>query len=129
MTHSPTIGLALVVALAGGVGAALRALLIHHLSIRRSDPLPLGTVVVNVSGSLVLGLVTGASIYHGLGPHFLTVVGIGLCGGYTTFSTASWESLHLVRSGHRREALVYTLGGLALCLGAATAGLAVAAVL
>ena len=122
--HTPTLGLALLVALAGGVGAIARALLIHHMSVRRSDPLPIGTVVVNASGSLILGL----SIYHGLGPRFLSVVGIGLCGGYTTFSTASWESLHLMRTGQRRTAIVYTFGGLAACAGGAIAGLVMAAV-
>ena len=47
--HSPTLGLALLVALAGGVGAMARALLIHHISARRSDPLPIGTVVENAA--------------------------------------------------------------------------------
>ena len=104
-------------ALAGGVGAVLRALLIHHVGLRRADPLPVGTMVVNASGSLVLGVLTGLSLYHGLGPHVLAVVGVGLCGGYTTWSTASWETVHLVRAGHRPDALLYTLGGLAVCLG------------
>jgi CrcB protein len=125
--HSPTLVLALLVALAGGVGAMARALLIHHVSFQRLDPLPIGTIVVNVTGSLVLGFLTGLSLYHGLGPRTLTVLGVGLCGGYTTWSTASWESLHLARSGHRRQAIVYTFGGLAACLGGAIAGVALAA--
>ena len=54
MNSSPTLGLALVVALAGGVGAALRALLIHHVGIRRDDPLPVGTMVVNASAHFSL---------------------------------------------------------------------------
>jgi CrcB protein len=106
-----------------------RAFIIHHVSRRRSDPLPLGTMVVNASGSLVLGFLTGLSLYHGLGPRTLTVLGLGLCGGYTTFSTASWESLHLLRSGHGRAAALYTFGGLAVCLAGAGAGLALAAVI
>jgi len=129
VSHSPTLELALLVALAGGIGAVSRALLIHHISLRRLDPLPLGTMVVNVSGSLVLGFLTGLSLYHGLGPKELSVFGLGLCGGYTTWSTASWESLHLMRSGHRSEAVIYTFGGLVTCLGAAIAGLAIAAAL
>jgi CrcB protein len=124
--HSPTLALALLVALAGGLGAVARALLIHHVSIRRADPLPIGTVLVNASGSLVLGFLTGLSLYHGLGPRELSVLGVGLCGGYTTWSTASWETLHLVRSGHRSEAIIYTFGGLALCLGVAAAGIGLA---
>ena len=55
------------------------------------------------------------------------VVGIGLCGGYTTWSTASWETIHLIRDGHRAESLIYTIGGLALCLGTAVAGIGLAA--
>ncbi len=122
-SSSPTLGLALIVALAGGAGAVLRALLIHHVGVRRLDPLPLGTVLVNGSGSLLLGILTGLSLYHGLGSRLLAVIGVGLCGGYTTWSTASWESIHLLRTGHRTEAIVYTFGGLAVCLGAAAAGL------
>jgi CrcB protein len=109
------------------VGATLRALLIHHIGVRRRDPLPLGTMVVNASGSLLLGILTGLSLYHGLGSHTLAVVGVGLCGGYTTWSTASWETLHLLHTGHRSEALVYTVGGLAVCLAGAAAGIALTA--
>ena len=107
---SPTLGLALVVALSGGAGAVLRALVIHHIGVRRVDPLPLGTMLVNASGSLLLGILTGLSLYHGLGPHWLAVAGVGFCGGYTTWSTASWESVHLAdgpprhrRALHRRQ--------------------------
>lgn len=126
--HSPTLALALAVAGAGGLGAVLRALIIHHVARRRPDPLPLGTMVVNASGSLLLGFLTGLSMYHGFGPHDLDVAGVGLCGGYTTWSTASWETVHLIRDGHRPEALLYTIGGLVLCLAVAVGGIALAAV-
>jgi fluoride exporter len=126
-SHSPTLVLALFVAGAGGLGAVLRALVIHHVARRWPDPLPFGTLLVNASGSLLLGFLTGLSLYHGFGPHDLDVAGIGLCGGYTTWSTVSWETLHLIRNGHRPEALVYTVGGLALCLAVAVAGIALAA--
>lgn len=129
MNGSASLGLALVVACAGGAGAVLRATLIHHLGLRRSDPLPVGTMLVNVSGSVVLGFLTGLSLYHGLGPRTLAVAGAGLCGGYTTWSTASWETVHLVHTGHRTEAIVYTLGTLFSCIVAAAAGLGLAALL
>ncbi|HEY6427323.1 MAG TPA: CrcB family protein [Acidimicrobiales bacterium] len=125
-THSPTLALALLVAAAGGVGAVLRALLIHHIGLRRADPLPVGTLVVNASGSLLLGILTGLSLYHGLGSHALAVAGVGLCGGYTTWSTASWETIHLRHTGHRVEAVVYTAGSLIVCIAAAAAGVALA---
>ena len=127
MSSSPTLGLALIVALAGGAGAVLRALVIHQVGVRRDDPLPLGTMLVNASGSLVLGILTGLSLYHGLGSHLLAVVGVGLCGGYTTWSTASWETVHLLHTGHRAYAAIYTVGGLAVCLGAAAAGIGITA--
>ncbi len=127
MTSSPTLVVALLVAVAGGAGSVLRALLIHRFGLGRSDPLPAGTMVVNASGSLVLGVVTGLSLYHGLGTHVLAVIGVGLCGGYTTWSTASWETLHLLHTGHGTKAVVYTLGSLAVCVTAATAGIALAA--
>lgn len=127
MSGGTTLGLALLVACAGGAGAVVRALLIHHIGLRRSDPLPLGTMVVNASGSIVLGFLTGLSLYHGLGSHVLAVAGVGLCGGYTTWSTASWESIHLLHTGHRTEAVVYTLGSLVVCIAAAAAGIGLAA--
>ena len=122
-THSPTLALALAVAVAGGLGAVLRALVVHHVALRRPDPLPLGTMLVNASGSLLLGLFTGLALYHGFGPHDLDVAGVGLCGGYTTWSTASWESVHLLREGYRLQTFLYTFGGLALCLGVAATGI------
>ena len=125
--HSPTLGLALIVAVAGGAGATLRALIIHHVGKRRPDPLPLGTLIVNASGSLLLGILTGLSLYHGLGSHLLAVIGTGLCGGYTTWSTASWETIHLLHTGHRTTAITYTVGGLAICLSFAAAGIALTA--
>jgi fluoride exporter len=127
VSSSPTLGLALIVAVAGGAGAVLRALLIHHVGVRRTDPLPVGTILVNASGSLLLGILTGLSLYHGLGSHLLAVVGVGLCGGYTTWSTASWETLHLLHTGQRRDAAIYTVGGLAVCLAAAAAGIGITA--
>ena len=129
MSATPTLGVALLVAVAGGAGAVLRALIIHHVALRRADPLPVGTLVVNASGSLVLGIVTGLALYHGLGGRALAVAGLGLCGGYTTWSTASWETIHLLHTGHRVEALVYTLGGLIVCLVTAAAGVGLMALL
>lgn len=127
MSSSPTLAVAVLVAVAGGAGAVLRALLIHHLGLRRSDPLPAGTMVVNASGSLVLGVLTGLSLYHGLGTHVLAVIGVGLCGGYTTWSTASWETIHLLHIGHRTHAVLYTLGSLVVCVTAAAVGIALSA--
>lgn len=121
--------LALVVAGAGGVGALTRFLADGAVQDRTSGPLPYGTLVVNVAGSFVLGMIVGAVWYHGVGGKLDAVGGAGFCGGLTTWSTASWESVRLVESGHLRHAAVFTLGGLAASLVAAVAGIALAAVL
>jgi CrcB protein len=59
------------------------------------------------------------ALYHDLGGKYLAVIGVGLCGGYTTWSTASWETVHLVHTGHRTEAVIYTIGSLVVCMAAA----------
>ena len=84
-------------------------------------------MLVNASGSLLLGILTGLSLYHGLGTHLLAVIGTGLCGGYTTWSTASWETIHLVHTGHRTTAVLYTVGGLPCALPLPRHGIAITA--
>jgi CrcB protein len=78
--------------LAGGVGAALR-LLTDTAARRRWADLPgVGTVAVNLGGSLLLGLLTALVLQHGVTSRLTTIAGTGLCGGYTTFSAASIDA-------------------------------------
>ena len=107
----------LLVAVAAGVGAVGRFAVHHALQARFA----LATLVVNVTGSFVLGWTAGA--LSGTAAH---VVGAGLCGGYTTLSTLAWESLVLVEEGRPSAALLNALGSTALGLLAAAAGLALA---
>jgi len=109
---------ALVVALVAGVGAVLRFLVDRWVAGRLGSTLPWGTFVVNVSGSLVMGLAAGA-----LSGSALTVVGAGLAGGYTTMSTLVWETLALVEEGSARAALLNVVGSTAAGLVAAATGL------
>ncbi|UNX54712.1 CrcB family protein [Georgenia sp. TF02-10] len=119
--------IALLAALAGGLGAAARFLL--DTLVARHNPLgvPLGTIVVNVTSCLLLGLLTGWAIAHPAGTAVTTVLGVGLLGGYSTFSTATVEGVRLLRGGDAWAALVHTGGMLALSLAASTLGLLVAA--
>ena len=74
----------------GAIGAPARYLVDGAVQGRTSGPFPWGTLVVNVTGSLVLGIVTGLTLYHGLGDVPRVAVGAGFCGAYTTFSTYSY---------------------------------------
>lgn len=112
----------LLVALAGGLGAGARFLVDSWLAARLRSSVPTGTVVVNVTGSLALGLLTGWVLRHGGGP-LVTVVGTGFLGGYTTFSTASVEAVRLARGGRAGTAFAHAVGMVVLSLAAALAGL------
>lgn len=111
----------LLMALAGGVGAAAR----YGVDLRLSPPagarLPHATMAVNLTGSLLLGLLVGL----GSGDDTLTVLGTGLLGGYTTFSSASVEVARRVVDGRRADgawtAVVMVVG----CVALASAGVAV----
>jgi CrcB protein len=118
--------LGFVVAITGGLGAVGRYVLDGWVQDRTAGSFPLGTLVVNVTGSLLLGLFTGLSWYHGLGGRASAVLDTGLCGGFTTWSTASWESVRLLETGLPRQAGLQAVGGLCVALAAAAAGIALA---
>lgn len=115
--------LLLVTALAGGAGGASRFLVDTAVARVDRTRLPLGTVVVNVSACLLLGLLTGYALAHGDAGALPAVAGVGFLGGYSTFSTASVEAVRLLRAGSRGVALVYTAGMLLLGLLASALGL------
>ena len=112
----------MVVAVGGGVGAALRFVLDGVVKARVTR-FPLGTLLINVSGSLVLGFVTGLGEAGTLAAPMVAVLGTGMMGGYTTFSTASVETVQLLRSGKTRLAVLNGLGMLVVSVGAAALGL------
>lgn len=111
----------LLVALAGGVGAAARFGLDGFVRGRLPRVGPWSTALINVSGSFLLGLLV-AQAPHGT---WHDVLGTGLLGGYTTFSTASLEAVRLVEGRRHLQALAYAGGVLVLSVAAAWLGLAV----
>lgn len=108
------------VAIAGALGAPARYVV--EQAVRRVQPtsFPLGTFVVNISGSFALGLVAGLAIAQGLDPDIRTVVGTGFLGAYTTFSTYAYETLRRAEERERRTALLYAVASI-LAAGAASA--------
>jgi CrcB protein len=116
----------LLLALAGGAGAGTRFVVDGLVRTRVRSALPLGTIAINISGSFLLGLLAGAVLHRGVAEELQVILGAGFLGGYTTFSTASVETVRLVRAGRSRLALVNALGTLAAAAAAAAAGLALA---
>jgi fluoride exporter len=111
------------VALAGGLGAVARFLLDTAVRSRIGTAFPAGTVLINLTGSLLLGLVVGLADGGAVPDALRVVVGTGFLGGYTTFSTASYETVRLAQQRRYRAALVNGLGMLVLALAAAGLGL------
>lgn len=105
----------LFVALAGGLGAVTRFVVDAEVGRRtRSLAMPVGTAVINVTGSFLLGLITGWWAFHTGDAELKAALGTGFMGGYTTFSTASVEAARLARAGRGWSLLVHAGGMLLL---------------
>jgi CrcB protein len=111
------------VALAGGAGATLRFVLDGLVRSRVKTALPVGTLLINVVGSLLLGLITGLALAAWLPEAWHLVLGAGLMGGFTTFSTASYETVRLALERRSRSAIANGLGMLVLAVSCAFLGL------
>ena len=111
---------------AGGVGACARYLVDGLVSVRTGGEIPSGTLVVNFTGSLLLGFLTGLVLYHAFPATPKTELGTGFCGGYTTFSTFAYETIRLVEERQRSAVVVVLVASLVLPALAAALGLALA---
>ena len=106
------------VALLGAAGAGLRFVVDSLIERRASGAFPLGTFAINVTGAFALGLLGGS----GVGGATLFVVGTGLLGSYTTFSTWMFESQQLLGEGEVGLAAANLLGSVIAGFAAALAG-------
>ncbi|MEU4268479.1 fluoride efflux transporter CrcB [Streptomyces sp. NPDC026092] len=104
------------------VGAPLRYLTDRAVQARHDSAFPWGTFAVNLVGSFVLGLLTGVTSAQAL-----LLLGTGLCGALTTYSTFSYETLKLYEGGAKGYAAANVLGSLAAGLGAVWLGAEIAA--
>lgn len=116
----------LLVIVGGAVGAPLRYLADRAVQVRHDSVFPWGTFSVNAVGSLLLGLVTGAAVSGVAGRGAVALLGTGLCGALTTYSTFSYETLRLAERGRRFLAVANVGASLLVGLGAVFTGLALA---
>ncbi|WNZ13925.1 fluoride efflux transporter CrcB [Streptomyces sp. 11x1] len=116
----------LLVVVGAMVGAPLRYLTDRAVQSRHDTVFPWGTFIVNVAGSLVLGVLTGAVAAGAASSHLQLLLGTGLCGALTTYSTFSYETLRLAQDGARLHAVVNVTASVVAGLGAAFVGVSVA---
>ena len=116
--------------MAGGALGTLLRYVVSVLALPISGQLPWGTIIINVTGSMLIGFFGTLTLAGGRYPVSDTLrlfVMIGICGGYTTFSSFSLQTLDLMRDGHYLRAGFNVLGSVALCLLAVFIGYAMAA--
>ncbi|MFF8918136.1 fluoride efflux transporter CrcB [Streptomyces sp. NPDC015032] len=116
----------LLVILGAAVGAPLRYLTDRAVQSRHDTVFPWGTFAVNVSGSLILGLLSGAVAAGAASSSVQLLLGTGLCGALTTYSTFSYETLRLAEDGAKFYAVANIVASVVAGLGAAFAGVSVA---
>jgi len=111
--------LILLVGIGGFIGAVMRYLVTGWVQdIFTAFSLPYGTITVNITGCLLIGLLAGLTENRNmLGPETRALLLIGVLGGFTTFSTFSYETLELMRAGESMAA--FSNVGLQVCLGLA----------
>lgn len=123
LRHSPPVKELLLVCLGGAVGSGARYL-VGTWGARVTTAVPLGTFIVNVVGSFLLGTVMAASLRHAVSPTARIVLAAGVMGGFTTYSSFNWELLASIERGAWLTAVLY--GGVTVvsCLVAGVAGAA-----
>lgn len=119
----------IVIMIGGAIGTLMRYL-VSVVALPISSQLPWGTILINITGSLVIGFFGTLTLATGRYPVSESVrlfVMIGLCGGYTTFSSFSLQTLDLMRSGAMVRASINVVASVILCIVAVSVGHLIAA--
>jgi CrcB protein len=111
------------VGIAGALGALARYVIGRYVAERAGSQFPLGTLIINITGAFIIGLLFALAAHKLISTALQTLLATGFLGGYTTFSTMSWEGVQLVRGGSMRVSILYLGGSLLLGLIAATLGI------
>ena len=110
---------AFAVFIGGGLGSLARWAVSGLIATRLTGTFPWGTFLVNITGCFAIGLFATLTAPQGRWAGPVTVqqfLLVGICGGYTTFSAFSLQSLQLLQSGEWMKALAYTVASVLLCL-------------
>ena len=113
----------LLIALGGAVGSVFRYVVGGAVQRTSDSGFPLGTMFVNVSGCFLIGVLVRQFLNMQLSPELRALLIVGFCGGFTTFSTFSAETLGLVEGGEYGRAAGYVVLSVTLCLAATLAGM------
>lgn len=125
MATAPGFAMMLALGLAGATGAVARFTLAEWVTKRWQSTFPLATLLINASGAFALGLLMTAGGASATLAQARLLLGTGFLGGYTTFSTLSYDTHSLLRSGHRRAGWLNGLGSLLIGIAAAALGMVV----
>lgn len=106
----------LFVALGGSIGAVLRYLISIFMLQVFGSSFPFGTLLVNVLGSFLMGVIYALGQLSHISPELKSLVGVGLLGALTTFSTFSNETLLLMQEGYWLKAILNVLLNVTICL-------------
>ena len=97
----------IVVGIGGFVGTVCRYL-IGLIPIKSVSGFPIKTLAINIVGAFLLGLITAAAVRNkSINPQIVLMLKVGVCGGFTTFSTFAYESVDLMKSGNLAVAFCY----------------------
>jgi CrcB protein len=110
------------VAIGSAVGGVARYLIGSWM--QRVSTFPWGTLAVNIIGSFVIGWFAKYALAHSVRPEIRALIAVGICGGFTTFSAFSYESMALLREGQWLRAGAYVAGSVLLSLLAVVVGMA-----
>jgi len=112
------------IALGGAVGSLLRYLIGGTIQRSSASGFPIGTMFVNVAGCFLIGIFVRFLLNIQESAELRALLVIGFCGGFTTFSTFSFETVGLIEGGEYARAATYLLGSAVLCIVATFAGMA-----
>ncbi len=114
----------LLIAVGGAAGSVLRYLIGGAVQRMSAGGFPIGTMFVNVSGCFLIGMLVRQVFNMQVSVELRALLLVGFCGGFTTFSTFSAETVGLIEGGEYGRAAGYVILSVALCLGATFAGMA-----